>query len=616
MNFVGLNEDKRDLIIKLFEKTNIQNLCEYTVTYEKSDAFNVKKTANSIYVSYTSDSELFRSVLLTAELITFEKDREIKEERQFKKSGIMLDMSRAGVMTVPKIKEYIEYMALCGLNILYVYMEDVYEVECFPYFGYMRGKYTMDELKEIDEYASLYGIEAIPCIQTLGHFEQYIKWFEGKNISDTATVLMAENEEVYKFIEKIISTVSSCFKTNRIHVGMDEAWGIGAGKYLKEKGFKNVTDIVSEHIAKVKEITDKYNLEPVIWSDMYFRTFSKIDAYYDESVKIPDSVGDLLPENVGFTYWDYYHTDKNFYRHMLSQHKKFTDKVIFAGGFWTWIGFLPDYIHSFKSVDASLTVCKEQGIDEVFGTVWGDDGCETNHMFTLPGCVLYGEYSYKKEVTEEEFNKKLKILFNASLDDFIDISRVLYPVKQFEFGKTELNIKHIIYNDILCGMADADISEELVAHYNKYYEKYSSASEKDGYFKKHFEYVALISKLAADKINITSMINKGYSNDTEILEKVKDEYLKELEQDFLNLKNIHFEMWHETCKPFGFETVDGRYGAKLARIITTAKRLEMYLNGTITTLPELEEKRLPFVTANYFNGFYSGISSSYLTRGY
>ena len=52
------------------------------------------------------------------------------------------------------------------------------------------------------------------------------------------------------------------------------------------------------------------------------------------------------------------------------------------------------------------------------------------------------------------------------------------------------------------------------------------------------------------------------------------------------------------------------------RMSDTAKRLEMYLNGTISALPELEEKRLPFVTANYFNGFYSGISSSYLTRGY
>ena len=47
------------------------------------------------------------------------------------------------------VKEYIEYMALCGLNSLMLYMEDVYEVEGYPYFGYMRGRYSMDEMKEI-----------------------------------------------------------------------------------------------------------------------------------------------------------------------------------------------------------------------------------------------------------------------------------------------------------------------------------------------------------------------------------------------------------------------------------------------------------------------------------
>ena len=46
------------------------------------------------------------------------------------------------------------------------YTEDTYEVEGQPYFGAYRGKYTKDEIKELDAYASMFGVELVPCIQT------------------------------------------------------------------------------------------------------------------------------------------------------------------------------------------------------------------------------------------------------------------------------------------------------------------------------------------------------------------------------------------------------------------------------------------------------------------
>ena len=34
-----------------------------------------------------------------------------------------------------------------------LYTEDTYEVDNEPYFGYMRGRYSADELRELDDYA-------------------------------------------------------------------------------------------------------------------------------------------------------------------------------------------------------------------------------------------------------------------------------------------------------------------------------------------------------------------------------------------------------------------------------------------------------------------------------
>ena len=71
----------------------------------------------------------------------------------FKRFGTMLDCSRNAVMTVAALKRWIDVTVDLGYNTLLLYMEDTYEIEGEPYFGYMRGRYTREELKEVDCYA-------------------------------------------------------------------------------------------------------------------------------------------------------------------------------------------------------------------------------------------------------------------------------------------------------------------------------------------------------------------------------------------------------------------------------------------------------------------------------
>ena len=49
------------------------------------------------------------------------------------------------------IKEYMRYMAAMGYNQLQLYLEDMYEMpEKYKHFGYMRGRYSTEELKEME----------------------------------------------------------------------------------------------------------------------------------------------------------------------------------------------------------------------------------------------------------------------------------------------------------------------------------------------------------------------------------------------------------------------------------------------------------------------------------
>ena len=66
----------------------------------------------------------------------------------FKRFGIMLDCSRNAVMQVSQVKKMMDYMCAMGYNTVMLYIEDTYEVDNQPYFGYLRGRYSQKELKD------------------------------------------------------------------------------------------------------------------------------------------------------------------------------------------------------------------------------------------------------------------------------------------------------------------------------------------------------------------------------------------------------------------------------------------------------------------------------------
>ena len=51
---------------------------------------------------------------------------------------------------------------------------------------------------------------------------------------------------------------------------MDEADGLGLGKYFLKHGLHNRLDIFNKHLQRVLEIAKKYGYRSMIWGDMYF----------------------------------------------------------------------------------------------------------------------------------------------------------------------------------------------------------------------------------------------------------------------------------------------------------------------------------------------------------
>lgn len=76
--------------------------------------------------------------------------------------GVMIDCSRDAVMTVDKLKDFITILAKFGYDSVQLYTEDTYEIDGEPYFGYMRGRYTQEEIRTLGKFCRKPGVELIP----------------------------------------------------------------------------------------------------------------------------------------------------------------------------------------------------------------------------------------------------------------------------------------------------------------------------------------------------------------------------------------------------------------------------------------------------------------------
>ena len=217
--------------------------------------------------------------------------------------GIMVDCSRNAVMKPEKVKELAKIISDMGYNMLQLYTEDTYEIAGEPFFGHMRGRYSQEELKDIDVYCASVGIELVPCIQVLAHLNQLKLWEPYVNLFDCHDILMVGDEKVYELIDKMFATLEKCFTSRRVNIGMDEAHFLGRGKYQDLHGYRDRVEILTEHLARVKEIADRHGFTLMMWSDMFFRLHNQ-GEYYGENIKIPETTIDRVPEGVELIYWD------------------------------------------------------------------------------------------------------------------------------------------------------------------------------------------------------------------------------------------------------------------------------------------------------------------------
>ena len=561
----------------------------YTIAAERcapGEGLTVTLEGNRARILAGDEAALTRSLFLLARCVREGRDAlHVHQERRFASCGVMADVSRGAVLTPEAARRLIDQLASLGMNLLMLYTEDTYAVPEYPLQGYLRGRYSQDELRALDAYAADAGVELVPCIQTLGHMEQLLQWDASAELRDQRDILMIDDERTYALIDAQLRALRGCVRTSRIHIGMDEAHGVGLGRYLLEHGMTDRFELLSRHLRRVIELCECYGFRPIMWSDMFFRLGSRTNDYYDEQAVIPQEVIDHLPP-VDLCYWDYYHDSEAFYDRMIAQHERMGRETVFAGGVWTWAGFLPQVQLTEATMRPALRVCARRRVRTVLATMWGDDGAETNLFLGSSLLPMFSEACWQGEdCPQEEIDLAGECLTGLPRE-------ALHAMGLFFPGPYEkpLTGKALIWCDPLYPLCvgDRDTPQAAAGRAQQALDVLSRHAGRED-----CRYAALLFEIVIQKAHLLAHLREDYlCGDRDALRAASDEHIPRLLTLYDQLMRAHRALWERDMKRFGWEVLALRYGAVTGRLADAQDELRRYLAGEIPSIPELEEEPL------------------------
>ena len=497
-----------------------------------------------------------------------------------------LDVSRGAVLKPEKVKEMIDSLAKMGYNALMLYSEDLYEIPEYPMFGYMRGLYTKETLKEFVSYAKQRGITMIPCIEVLAHLEHIFRWKEFRKVRDTANILLVDEPETYEFIETMIKTMREIYDSDIFFLGCDEASMLGRGNFIKKFGYEDQKSIFSRHMKKCVEICHKYGFTPQLCHDMFFSMATGADCYTENPDVITPEITALMPENAQICYWDYFASTKRASA-MMEACLKFNSPITFWTSVCSWTGAIPHNQHAFDTHKRAIPVCVKMGAETIHASSWGDDGAECSLFACLP--AFFSAAKYAQGVSDlNEVKDEFKELFGISLDDMIKLD---YPGDYYGTPNTFNSEKPFVFNDPFAGIyddlvpEDRDTFRKRMLDHAKELESFCD-NEKFGYL---FRSSKLLCELLAVKFDLGVKTRIAYKESKEAAKALLPLY-----DEVYNKVCAYFEafreVWNTENKGNGFEVQAIRYGGLKERLLDCRRRLEDYADGKISIIEELEEE--------------------------
>ncbi|XP_007955133.1 beta-hexosaminidase subunit alpha [Orycteropus afer afer] len=269
---------------------SLESVENYTLTINDEQCFLLSETVWGALRGLETFSQL---IWRSADGTFFINKTDIVDFPRFPHRGLLLDSSRH-YLPLSSILDTLDVMAYNKFNVFHWHLVDdpsfPYESISFPELS-RKGSYnpathiyTVQDVKEVIEYARLRGIRVVPEFDTPGHT---LSWgagvpglltpcYSGSEPSGTFGPVNPILNSTYEFMSTFFLEISTVFPDFYLHLGGDEVdfscWKSNPDvqAFMKKKGFgEDFKQLESFYIQKLLNIISLYGKGYMVWQEVF-----------------------------------------------------------------------------------------------------------------------------------------------------------------------------------------------------------------------------------------------------------------------------------------------------------------------------------------------------------
>jgi len=210
-----------------------------------------------------------------------------KDKPRYPHRGLMVDTARH-FLPVSVLLQHLEAMSAAKMNVLHWHLTDTQSwpiiLASLPLaasagaFDFSLATYSAADVATVVTAAGRRGIRVIPELDMPGgHFSSILKGYPqfGANITKSGAIsqnLDPTNTEMWHLLDGMFAELAGLFPDQAIHVGFDEVdlqgWNTTAIlKWMDDHQLKELKDVESYFLNRIRAIAAKYGKRLVIWDD-------------------------------------------------------------------------------------------------------------------------------------------------------------------------------------------------------------------------------------------------------------------------------------------------------------------------------------------------------------
>lgn len=320
----------------------------------------------------------------------------------FEARGYLLDISRDRVPTMRTLREIIDILARCRYNQLQLYTEHTFAYSAHRTVWEEADPLTAAEVRKLDAYAQMQGIELVANQNTFGHMERWLvhpeynalaKFPKGGAVTPWGTVkkfpttLDPTNPKSLELVDGLLEELLPNFTSPLVNVGCDETFEISdPQEYLA-------------FLLKVCDCVRRRGKRPMFWGDIVLRH--------------PELVP-RLPKDVTVLDWGY-EGNHPFAAECAAFARAGLDFYVCPGtSSWRSLGGRVENMR--ENLEAAERAGRVNGAKGYLVTDWGDEGHWQPLAASLPGIILGGAFAVSgAKAAKMDLERELDAVMDAPL---------------------------------------------------------------------------------------------------------------------------------------------------------------------------------------------------------